>query len=549
MTFGMPPTGACRLRSVDGSPRGPRLLLEDLGHSMSRRFPVLLPTLLALLLLPVAASAQRTLSFAAHAVPENGTVAIAVAEGLPASGTFAAIDARTGGALRRAAGAEGFKGSRDGTLDLRGFGGYERLLVLGTGKEALKPRDLEDLGGRVAQAAAKSRADRFELVWDGSEANAASHLAFGAALGQYRFDKYRSRKGDGDDDAQAGKGALVIRTPAGEEAGGAYAAQWQPVADAVAFARDLSTEPANALWPEEFVARVRERARGLPLRIEVLDVPAMQKLGMGGILAVGQGSVRPPRLLVLRYGGGRAGDAPLAFVGKGITFDSGGISIKPGSNMWMMKADMTGAASVVGTALALAGRGAPVNVVAVAALAENMPSGSAARPGDVVRTASGKTFEIMSTDAEGRMVLTDALWYVQRQDTPKLVVDVATLTGAIMTALGGDYAGLFARDDALSAQLLAAGEASGERLWRMPLLDEYGKRLKSPIADLRNGGGSPGAGAGAYFIGEWVDRKLPWAHLDIAGTDWNDSGRPTAPEGASAFGVRLLDRFVRDHHE
>ena len=519
-----------------------------MGHAMSRRFTVLLLALLALLL-PAAASAQRTLSFAAHEVPESGTLAIAVADGLPASGTFAAVDARTRGALRRAAEAEGFKGRKDSTLDLRGFGGYERLLVLGVGKEALKPRDLEDLGGRVAQAAAKSRAAQVDLVWDGNEADAASHLAFGAAIGQYRFDKYRSRKDDGDDGAQPGKGTLVIRTPAGADAGAAYAAQWKPVADAVAFARDLSTEPANALWPEEFVARVRTQAHGLPVRIEVLDVPAMQKLDMGGILSVGQGSVRPPRLLLVRYDGGAAGDAPLAFVGKGITFDSGGISIKPGANMWMMKADMTGAATVMGTALALAGRKAPVNVVAVAALAENMPSGSAARPGDVIRTASGKTFEIISTDAEGRMVLTDALWYVQRQDKPKLVIDVATLTGAIMTALGGDFAGLFARDDTLATQLLAAGEASGERLWRMPLLDDYGKRLKSPIADLRNGGGSPGAGAGAYFIGEWVDRKLPWAHLDIAGTDWNDSGKPTAPEGATAFGVRLLDRFVRDHHE
>ncbi|HRO26301.1 MAG TPA: leucyl aminopeptidase [Luteimonas sp.] len=498
---------------------------------------------------PLAAQAQRSLSFDAHALPETGTVAIAVAEGLPEGGSFDAIDARTGGALRRTAQAESFKGKADSTLDLRGFGGYERLLVLGTGKDAPAPDKLEDIGGRVAQAFAKSRAPRVDLVWDGDGADAASRLAFGAAIGQYSFDKYRSKKPGDEDEAPASKGELVIRTAAGAGAGAAYTTQWKPVADAIAFARDLSTEPANALWPEEFVTRARAAASGLPIRIEVLDVSAMQKLGMGGILAVGQGSVRPPRLLVLRYAGGTAGDAPLAFVGKGITFDTGGISIKPNTNMWTMKADMTGAASVVATTLALAGRRAPVNVVAVAALAENMPSGSAARPGDVIRTASGKTFEIMSTDAEGRMVLTDALWYVQRQDKPKLVVDVATLTGSIVAALGGDYAGLFSRDDALAAQLLAAGRASGEELWRMPLRDEYGKRLKSPIADLRNGGGSPGAGAGAYFIGEWVDRKLPWAHLDIAGTDWNDRGKPTVPEGASGFGVRLLDRFVRDHHE
>ena len=513
---------------------------------MSRPYAFLIFLVLALFW-PAAALAQRSLSFDAPALPTQGTVAIAVGEGLPEGGSFAAIDARSNGALRRAAQAEGFKGKADSMLDLRGFAGYDRLLVLGTGKDALSPKALQDIGGRLARAVASAATPRVELVWDGREADAAAHLAFGAALGQYRFDKYRAK--DEETDAQAGKGELVIRSAAGADAATTWTTQWKPVADAVAFARDLSTEPGNMLWPEEFVARVRAAASGLPLRIEVLDVPAMQKLGMGGILAVGQGSVRPPRLLVLRYDGGRAGEAPLAFVGKGITFDSGGISIKPNTNMWQMKGDMTGAASVVSTVIALAGRKAPVNAVAVAALAENMPSGSASRPGDVIRTASGKTFEIMSTDAEGRMVLTDALWYVQRQDRPRLVIDVATLTGSIAAALGGDYGGLFARDDALAAQLLAAGEASGEELWRMPLREEYGKRLKSPIADLRNGGGSPGAGAGAYFIGEWVDRKLPWAHLDIAGSDWASSAAPTVPEGATGFGVRLLDRFVRDHYE
>ncbi len=545
MTFGMTPPGDVRVRSGAGGVA--RRFPSDLapGQPMSR-FSALLFSLVVAIVWPASALAQRSLSFDAHALPGQGTVAIAAGEGLAGS-SFDAIDARSDGALRRAAQADGFTGKADSQLDLRGFAGYDRLLVLGTGKEALSSKALQDAGGRVARALARGKAPRIDLVWDGREADAASHLAFGAALGQYSFDKYRSPKDD--EDAQDGKGDLVIRSAAGAAAAAHWDAHWKPVADAVAFARDLSTEPANALWPEEFVARVRAAAAGLPLRIEVLDVPAMQELGMGGILAVGQGSVRPPRLLLLRYDGGAAGEAPLAFVGKGITFDSGGLSIKPNTNMWQMKGDMTGAASVVSTVIALAGRKAPVNAVAVAALAENMPSGSAARPGDVIRTASGKTFEIMSTDAEGRMVLTDALWYVQRQDQPKLVIDVATLTGSIVAALGGDYAGLFARDDALAAQLLESGEASGEALWRMPLREEYGKRLKSPIADLRNGGGSPGAGAGAYFIGEWVDRQLPWAHLDIAGSDWASSAEPTVPEGATGFGVRLLDRFVRDHHE
>lgn len=552
MTFGMSRGPGRGLRSGDAGPSHgdiglPRSLPILPGHLMSRLLLSVFSLFLALAW-PSVALAQRNLSFEPHALPEQGTVAIAVAEGLPDEGSFAAIDARSGGALRRMAGLEGFRGKEDSMLDLRGFAGYERLLVLGTGKEPLSPTALQDIGGRVARATARSRAGRVDLVWDGDEAEAAAHLAFGASLGQYRFDKYRSKQ-DEEGGNDAGAGVLAIRTREGAAAAAAWNAEWKPVADAVAFARDLSTEPANALWPEEFVSRVRAAAAGLPLRIEVLDEAAMRRLGMGAILAVGQGSARPPRLLVVRYQGGGEGEAPLAFVGKGITFDSGGISLKPNSNMWQMKGDMTGAATVVSTVIALAGRKAPVNAVAVAALAENMPSGKASRPGDVIRTASGKTFEIMSTDAEGRMVLTDALWYVQRQDRPKLVVDVATLTGAIVSALGGDYAGLFSRDDDLAGQLLAAGEASGEELWRMPLRDDYGKRLKSPIADLRNGGGSPGAGAGAYFIGEWVERGLPWAHLDIAGTDWASSARPTVPEGATGFGVRLLDRFVRDYHE
>lgn len=516
---------------------------------MSRMGFVLLSALLALAFLPPPAHAQRTLAFDAHAVPESGTVAIAVAEDLPEGGAFSDIDARSNGALRRAAEAEGFRGRKDSTLDLRGFAGYDRLLVVGTGKDAPTPVALQDIGGTVARSLGKARAPRIDLVWDGREADAASHLALGAELGQYSFDTYRTRRADDEAPADAGRGELVVRSHAGAAAAQTYAAQWQPVARAVRFARDLVTEPANAVWPEEFVARVRAEARGLPVQIEVLDVPAMERLGMGGILSVGQGSARPPRLLLVSYRGGARDDAPLAFVGKGITFDSGGISLKPGAEMWRMKYDMSGAATAVSTVLGLARRGAEVNAVGVAALAENMPSGTASRPGDVIRTASGKTFEIMSTDAEGRMVLVDALWYVQRQHRPKLVVDVATLTGSIVTALGNDYAGLFARDDALAAQLLASGENSGELLWRMPLREDYGKGLKSPIADLRNGGGSPGSGSAAYFIGEWVPKDLPWAHLDIAGMAWRNSALPTVPEGASAYGVRLLDRFVRDHHE
>ncbi|KAB8318429.1 leucyl aminopeptidase [Tolypothrix campylonemoides VB511288] len=506
----------------------------------------------ALALSPLLASAQRSIAFEAFDVPATGTLAIAVTEGqlaggAPAGGAFARIDAAGNGALRRAVAAADFKGKADTQLDLPGIAGYERVLLVGLGAQPT-PRALEDFGGLAGQLGARSAAARVDVLWDGANADDAARIAFGAALGQYRFDRYKTRK---PDEPATGRGALVVRTPAGAQADAAYRAQWAPVAASVAFARDLITEPANAVYPEEFVARTRKAFEGLRnVRIEVLDVPAMQRLGMGGMLSVGLGSARPPRLLLVRYDGAGRGDAPVAFVGKGITFDSGGISLKPNDGMWRMKYDMSGAATAIATVHALAGRRAKVNAVGVAALAENMPSGTASRPGDVVRTMSGKTFEIISTDAEGRMVLSDALWYVQQQDKPKAVIDIATLTGAVSTALGDDYAGLFSRDDALAERLRAAGDAAGEPLWRLPLHPSYAKDLESPIADLRNGrsgGGGAGAGLGAHFIGEWIQPGTPWAHLDIAGMAWReDAGTPTSPKGATAFGIRLLDRYVRD---
>jgi len=495
-------------------------------------------------LLAFPAAAQRNVQFEEWAVPGTGSAVVTAPEGLPEHGSFHALDLALGGALRQVASAQGFTGKAETELQLTGFAGFDDLLVLGLGPGPLDQPMIEEIGGKAAQWAAKRRNARVELLWDGTDSEAA-WLAFGAELGQYRFDKYKTVD---TPDRPSGAQSLVVKSSASQAAATLYQTQWQPVARAVNFARDLSMEPANALWPEAFVERVRAAIKGLPnLRMEVLDVRAMERLNMGGILAVGQGSVRPPRLMLLRYQGGPAGEPPLALVGKGITFDSGGISIKVTPLMWQMKQDMAGAASVTATVIGLAGRRAPVNVVAVAALAENMPSGSATRPGDVVRTGSGKTFENLNTDAEGRMVLVDALWYVQERDKPRTIIDVATLTGAVGAALGSDYAGLFTRDDALAGALVAAGERSGERLWRLPLIDAYAERLRSPIADLRNiGDAPPGAGVAAYFIGEWVERSTPWAHLDIAAMSWRSKGAPTSPEGASGFGVRLLDRYIRD---
>lgn len=502
---------------------------------------------LLLALTGVEASAQREISFAPYALPSSGTIALAVRQDVPQEGVFAELDAALGGALKRAVTAMNYRGDRDKLLELAGIGPYERVILVGTGSEAPSARVFEDVGGWVGQVGARSPVKRIEILWSGAETDAGAHLAFGAALGQYRFTKYRQKAPGAP---VVGEGEIVIRTPAGTAAGSTYSAQWRPVADAVRYARDLITEPSNEIYPESFVERTREAFRGVPnVRIEVLDVPAMEKLGMGGMLAVGKGSTRPPRLLVVRYDGGKAGDAPYAFVGKGITFDSGGVSIKPNAGMWRMKSDMSGAAAATGTILALAGRKAPVNAVGIAALAENMPDGGAARPGDVVRTMSGKTFEIMSADAEGRMVLADAVWYAQQQFKPRVLIDLATLTGAAATALGDDYAGLFSRDDALAAQLLSAGEQAGELLWRLPLHPSYAKDLESPIADIRNGsGGSMGGGAGhgAHFIGAWIESGTPWAHLDIAPIAWRESeGLPTSPPGAVGFGIRALDRYVR----
>ena len=503
---------------------------------------------LALALLSPAALAQRAPDFAAYAVPADGAVAVTMREDGEQDRAYLDLDRATGGALARAVASAAFKGKRGTTLTLHGLGPYSEVTVIGRGSETITPRLLEDLGALAGKAGASSRAPRMDLLWpEAGMAAGGAHLAFGATLGEYRFGLYKTESSDAP---RTGQGALVLRVSDPEAARSTWTREWRPVADSVRFARDLVTEPANVIYPESFVERTRAAFAGVPgVEIEVLDVPAMERLKMQSLLAVGQGSARPPRLLVIRYRGAAAGEAPVAFVGKGITFDSGGISIKPGENMWRMKYDMTGAATVTGTVLGLAKRRAKVNAIAVAALAENMPSGTAIRPGDVIRTMSGKTYEIMSTDAEGRMVLVDAMWFVQTRDKPRVLIDVATLTGSVSTALGDEYAGLFSRDDALADALLAAGRSAGEELWRLPLHPSYAKDLESPIADLRNGGssGRAGAGVGAHFIGAWVQPGVAWAHLDIASMAWRDDGAvPTMPTGASAFGIRLLDRYVRD---
>jgi leucyl aminopeptidase len=372
---------------------------------------------------------------------------------------------------------------------------------------------------------------------------AVARFAFGAQLRSWRHDVYRTKL------AVKARPTLteivLVNTPTGSE--GAWQ-RLEPVAEGVAFTRELVTEPANIIYPESFVERCRA-FEALGVEIEVLDEDAMRAAGMGALLGVAQGSARAPRLLAMRWNGG--GDrAPVALVGKGVTFDSGGISIKPAAGMEDMKWDMGGAGAVAGVMKALASRKAKANVIAICGLVENMPSGNAQRPGDVVTTMSGQTVEVINTDAEGRLVLCDAITWLQRKYQPKTIIDLATLTGAMIVSLGYEYGGLFSNDDGLADQLLKAASASGDPLWRMPLTPAFDKMIDSPIADIKNVGPREGGSiTAAQFIKRFIDDGVRWAHLDIAGMVWASKPGTLWDKGATGFGVRLLDRFVADNFE
>jgi leucyl aminopeptidase len=384
-----------------------------------------------------------------------------------------------------------------------------------------------------------------DLAGSGMDADEVCALLLGARLRGWRHDVYRTKLSDDQ------KPSLELLAVSGAPDGAVRAwARAAAVAEGVEFTRALVTEPANVIYPESFVARCQDRMAGTGLVLRVLDDTEMRALGMGALLGVAQGSDRPARLLAIEWRGGPAGSKPVAFVGKGVTFDTGGISIKPAGGMEDMKWDMGGAGAVAGTMLALALRKAQANVIGVCGLVENMPDAKAQRPGDVVVSMSGQTIEVINTDAEGRLVLCDALTWVQREYAPSAIVDLATLTGAIIASLANEYAGLFANDDDLAEKLSAAGRASGDRLWRFPMGSSYDKMLDSPIADMKNVGPRFGGSiTAAQFLQRFVENGTPWAHLDIAGTVWADKPGATWDKGATGFGVRLLDRYVRDNLE
>jgi leucyl aminopeptidase len=456
-----------------------------------------------------------------------------------------------GDLVRRAAAADRFTGKQNSSLDIIAPTGLNvpRVVVIGTGKDSeLKSRDFVKLGG-IAMGKVPSSAPTATIFTESGsgplKANQVADLALGARLRAYSFDLYKTKRKH--DDARADKVEInfACAGPAAVEKAWAKASG---IAESVVVARDLVNEPANVLFPTEFARRVTALSK-LGITVEVLDVPAMRKLGMGALLGVGQGSVHDSRLVVMRWNGGKRGSEPVAFIGKGVCFDTGGISIKPAAGMEDMKGDMAGAACVVGLMRALAARKAKVNAVGAIGLVENMPDGKAQRPGDIVKTMSGQTIEIINTDAEGRLVLADVLHYVNKRFKPKFMVNLATLTGAIIVALGQEYAGMFSNDDKLSERLTKSGEAIGERVWRMPLGPEYDKMIDSKFADMKNTGGRWGGAITAAQLLQRFVGKTPWAHLDIAGTAMGSPQTEINKSWASGWGVRLLDHLVEEYYE
>jgi leucyl aminopeptidase len=425
-------------------------------------------------------------------------------------------------------------------------GKITRLALAGAGKPGDKGRHaaLEKAGAALAARFLTSGETALAIDCNHSDLDAAELAAVltGLRLRAWRWDAYRTKLPD--EQKRTLTGIVVLAAPKGAKEAWADA---EAVARGVEFTRELVAEPANVIYPESFVARCRERYSGTGLEIEVLDETQMKALGMGALLGVSQGSVREGRLLVIKWHGGEADAAPTVFVGKGVTFDTGGISLKPPAGMEDMKWDMGGAGAVAGAMLALAGRKAKANVVGVCGLVENMPDGNAQRPGDIVTTMSGQTVEVINTDAEGRLVLCDALTWVQREFATKTVVDLATLTGAMMIALGHEHGGVFSNSDKLAEGLLAAGIESGDKLWRFPLDPAYDRLIDSPIADMKNVGPRwAGSITAAQFLQRFIEDGVDWAHCDIAGMVWADKPGATWDKGATGYGVRLLDRFVRD---
>lgn len=486
------------------------------------------------------------ISFVDSRPAQPHALAIVVAPATIGGTGLAALPEATQAVARAAAQANRFDGENGAVVEFYGETGatHHRLLLAGIGSKSDFERAGAALAARLLTSGETALVVDISAVAGDKPADAAAALAFGAVLRSWRHDVYRTKL----EAKQRPSLEEIVIVGGGADAATAWKAR-EAVAEGVMFARTLVAEPANIIYPESFVERCRSLA-DLGVKIEVLGQEDMAKLGMGALLGVAQGSVRQPQLLVMTWDGTNGAEPPIALVGKGVTFDTGGISLKPAGGMEDMKWDMGGAGAVAGAMKAIAGRKAKAHVIGVCGLVENMPDGNAQRPGDVVTSMSGQTIEVINTDAEGRLVLCDALTWVQNTHKPKTIVDLATLTGAMVISLGHEYGGMFANDDLLADQLLTAGGAVGDKLWRMPLGDPYDKLIDSPIADMKNVGPREGGSiTAAQFLKRYIDEDVRWAHLDIAGMVWASKPGATWDKGATGFGVRLLDRFVADNYE
>jgi leucyl aminopeptidase len=482
-------------------------------------------------------------------------VAVMASEGGELLTAGKALDTAAGGRIAKAMKAANFKGGAGQVTDILAPGGVEfaRVLVIGVGKaDAADGMAVERWAGNAVKRVLTSGAEKLVLQPDAlpsvSKAEAGAHAAMGARLAAYRFDTYRTKlKPD-----QKPSLTVVEVAMDGPAAAKARAEKDAAIVEGVFFARDLVSEPPNVLYPESFAERLRD-LETIGCEVDILEPAAMERLGMGALLGVAQGSSRPARLVAVKWNGGSKGSKPVALVGKGVTFDTGGISLKPGAGMDEMKGDMGGAAAVAGAMKAIALRKAKANVVGVVALVENMPGSNAQRPGDIVNTMSGQTIEVLNTDAEGRLILADAVWYTQDKYEPSVLIDLATLTGAVIVALGHENAGMFSNDEDLAHAITAAGQAEGEPVWRLPLSAAYDKLIDTPNADMKNIAGKPVAGSivGAQFVKRFIKDGVPWAHLDIAGTAWKSGPYedPLSPAWATGYGVRLLNRLIQNRYE
>ena len=495
------------------------------------------------------------ITFAELKIPPRGIVVVSVGAKNKLGSLAERVDKQVDGALTRAVTKARFTGKLGEYLAVLAPAGRKNAtyLIVGTGAaKEFGELEAETFGAAVYRAVQSVDGNDAVVLAEAPSgapaetADIAAHLAYGARLRSYSFDKYKTNAAGADNKKKQPRQliVMVLRPAVARRRFTPLAA----VADGLEFSRDLVSEPSNVKSPKWMAAQCRKLSK-LGVRVEVLGEAQMRKLRMHALLGVGQGSVRESQCVVMRWNGGKTGGKTAALVGKGVTFDTGGISIKPAGGMEDMIWDMGGAGAVIGAMHALAGRKAKANVVGIVGLVENMPDGNAQRPGDIVKSMSGQTIEVINTDAEGRLVLADMLWYAQKRFKPDVMIDLATLTGAIMVALGREYAGLYASKDGLAESLVGAGKAVGEKLWHMPLDSAYDKQINTPRADMKNIGPRWGGSITAAQFLQRFTNDVDWAHLDIAGVAWTDSDRPLMGKGATGFGVRALDRFVRDNYE